>query len=97
MHSMLFVATIPDFSLTSDRGFQNWEDFSAHATRTVGQSASVEQLARNVWLLNMRTDPLPLVLLGSAAHQRGIAFRLLPFADEPQWLPGKTSIPKTQS
>jgi hypothetical protein len=48
----------------------------------------VERLSENVWLVNLRIDPLPLILLCNAAHRLGIAFRLLPFDDAPQWLPG---------
>jgi hypothetical protein len=89
MH-MLFVATVPLSRTTADQTFQSWQGFAGYASNTIQPMSGVERLGENVWLLNMSIDPLPLCLLGSAARQHGIAFRLLPFPDEPQWIPAKT-------
>ena len=93
MHSMLFVAGPPTDQIAGSQSWQAWREFTGYVTNNVERLLGVEPLGVNVWLLNMRIDPLPLCLLGSAAHQHGIAFRLLPYADEPEWLPGKTNNP----
>ena len=90
LHSILFVATIPN-----DRN--QWQtvlnnlDQRAHAP-----SDAIDLLAENVWLLRL---PPALPALGdliSRCTQFGIAYRILPFDGEPQWLPagfGPNTIP----
>jgi len=87
MHSMLFVASVLTPSTAGDDPWKANQQLRDHVTNTARQYRGVERLADNVCLVNMRIDPLPLALLCNAAHQLGIAFRLLPFAEEPQWLP----------
>jgi hypothetical protein len=93
MHSMLFVATTLTFERTTDPEFEKWRGFLGYAKNSIDHLAGVERLGENVWLMNMRIDPLPLILLGSAAHEHDIAFRLLPFDDAPQWLPDGSRAP----
>jgi hypothetical protein len=88
---MLFVATIPTDSSVQSQSWQNYRAFSADASNKLKQFSGAEPLAENVWLVNMRIDPLPLALLETGAHDLGIAYRLLPFDDAPQWLPAASS------
>jgi hypothetical protein len=96
MHSMLFVAAAPDHGPRYSQIPQNWQAFIGYVSNKLPQLSGAERLSENVWLVNLRIDPVPLGLLVAGAHEHGIAFRLLPFADEPQWLPaasGPTSTP----
>jgi hypothetical protein len=96
MHSMFFVAAAPIGGARYASIPQDWQAFVGYVANKLQQLSGVERLGENVWLVNMRIDPLPLGLLVAGAHEHGIAFRLLPFADEPQWLPvdsGPTSTP----
>jgi hypothetical protein len=96
MHSMLFVVAVPTDNTTMSQSWQMYRGFIGYATNNLEPFSGVERLAENVWLVNMRIDPLPLALLGSAAHQHGIGFRLLPFAEAPQWLPDATNTQSSQ-
>lgn len=74
----------------------NWQALMGYVSNKLPQLSDAERLSENVWLVNLRIDPVPLGLLVAGAHEHGIAFRLLPFADEPQWLPaasGPTPTP----
>ncbi len=95
MHSMLFVATAPISGGRYSPIPQNWQAFIGYVSNKLQPLAGVERLSENVWLVNMRIDPLPLGLLVAGAHEHGIECRLLSLDDEPQWLPaapGSTSI-----
>jgi hypothetical protein len=85
MHSMLFVADVPSGPKYSQLP-QNWQAFTDYVGVKLKQLSGVERLGDKVWLVNMRINPVPLGLLVAGAHERDISFRLLPFADEPQWL-----------
>jgi hypothetical protein len=95
MHSILFVVAAPTDPNPHSPSQQNWLGFSGYISNKLQMLAGVERLGKNVWLVNMRIDPLPLGLLVAGAHDHGIAFRLLPFADEPQWLPAATGPTST--
>jgi hypothetical protein len=95
MHSMLFVGTMPTDQMVHSPAWQAWRAFSAYAANRLQQFADVERLAENVWMVNMRADPLPLALLVTGAHDHSIGYRLLPFADEPQWLPAASGSTST--
>jgi hypothetical protein len=87
-HSMLIVIAMPDFQATVDVDYQKWRSFIGNADLKIAPMQGVERLSENVWLVNLRIDPTPLILLGNGAQQFGFGFRLLPFDDAPQWLPG---------
>jgi hypothetical protein len=95
MHSMLFVATAPASGPRYSQIPQKWQEFLGYVSNTLPQFSGVQRIGENVWLVNMRIDPVPLGLLVVGAHQHGIAFRLLPFVDEPQWLPAASDPTST--
>jgi hypothetical protein len=82
MHSALFVAAEPTTPS------QDWYDFLGDADKTVYTTQHVERLAKNVWLVNFQNAPYALGYLISFAERRSISYRILPLADEPQWVPG---------
>jgi hypothetical protein len=81
MHSALFAATQP-----MNRG-SDWPTFVADADRNQTITGNAERLADGVWLVNFRRSPAALSYLVCAAETRAIPYRILPLADEPQWLP----------
>lgn len=85
MHSVMFVATIGDQ--------ERWDSFLINV-QIAARAQGVEKLAENAWLLNLQKDTTPLGLLIYAAVGRDVAYRILAFDDEPQWLPADSS-PKT--
>jgi hypothetical protein len=83
MHSVLFVASIPeDVSRRHD-----WAEFVTRANRHIQTSTDAVPLAENVWLLNLEQDIAPLGWLISIASEKKLAFGILPFEHKPQWLP----------
>lgn len=86
MHSALFVAAVPD----ADRGYQGRQEWMTYLHMLQSQvviGQGVVRLAENVWLVNLRHDPGPLAALAFQARAQNIAYGILPFDDEPQWLP----------
>lgn len=82
MHSALFVAAEPTTPS------QDWYDFLGDVDKTLHTTQHVERLAKNVWLVNFQNAPYALGYLISYAERRSIFYRILPLADEPQWVPG---------
>ena len=80
MHSMLFIATIPDHR-------HDWAEFVERSTMKLPPYEGVVRLAENVWLLNLQKSVAPLGWLVSTAEQMGVSYGLLPFEREPEWLP----------
>lgn len=80
MHSMLFAATIPSNN-------DVWETFLGRVAAKTKDAKSMKRLAENVWLVNLIESPGPLGYLISFAHETKVAYGLLPFEREPQWLP----------
>jgi len=93
MHSMLIQVSMPTDTSIQSTAWNNYRSLASQAVTFSSQSKNVEVLVENVWLVNMRIDPLPRIFLCNTAHRLGIAFRLLPFADEPQWLPATPNAP----
>lgn len=92
MHSMLFVADVASGAKYSPLP-QNLRAFTEYVSNELQQlSGGVEQLDDKVWLVNMRINRVPLGILVAGAHKNGVAFRLLPFADEPRWLSAARSV-----
>jgi hypothetical protein len=60
---------------------------SAKSDRLLGQAEGVARLAENVWLLNLKQSTEPFGQLVHLAQREGIAFGLLAFEREPEWLP----------
>lgn len=48
---------------------------------------AAERLGENVWMLHLAVSLTPLGQLIAGCERIGVAYRLLPFRDEPQWLP----------
>jgi hypothetical protein len=93
MHSILFAATVPDRNLPHAE-HDKWRGFSDYASNKLELYTNVERLAENVWLVNLLVDPAPLGFLVAGAEEHQVAYRLLPFDVEPQWLPAAMG-PKT--
>jgi hypothetical protein len=91
MHSALFVATIP----TDDKGQVNWRAFQGELDAKLRNAKTLERLAENVWLAGFASDPSSLAWLVVSADKWGFAYRILPFAEAPQWLRTDYS-PKTK-
>ena len=87
LHSVLFVATIPE------RDDQNrWQNVLNNLPPQMrSPTVAIERLAENVWLLRLSGSLAPLGHLISRCEQFGIVYRILPFDGEPQWLPGDPS------
>jgi hypothetical protein len=81
MHSAVFVAVEPELKP------QEWFQFIEHTNKNQLLAQFAERLAQNVWLVAFHRSPSALAFLISSADARTIAFRILPLADEPQWLP----------
>lgn len=81
MHSVLFVAVIPEVS------GEAWEKFVERAKLKTQQDKSALRLAENVWLLNLQESVAPLGWLVAAAEMQQVSYTILPFESAPQWLP----------
>jgi hypothetical protein len=81
MHSALFVAQMP----YQER--QNWTGFLTAIDEKLKGPKSAGRLAETVWLVNFQASPSALCWLVTSAERHGIAYGIVPFADEPQWLP----------
>jgi hypothetical protein len=81
MHSALFAA-----GQSTNRG-SDWPTFVAETDRNPTIAGNAERLADGVWLVNFRQSPAALSYLVCAAEARTISYKILPLADEPQWLP----------
>ena len=89
MHSALFVATIPEL----EKG--NWDAFLAEIFSKLRTAKGVQRLAENVWLAEFASEPTSLAWLVVSAEKSHITYRILPFAEAPQWLPaGYRPTPK---
>ncbi len=80
MHSALFAAVDQKFS-------RDWTAFLADVNKTMQTSEYVDRLAPNVWLVNFQKAPSALGFLISSAETNAIGYRILPLAEEPQWIP----------
>ena len=89
MHSILFVATMDDDQ-------QKWKGFSGYATNKMLPYTNVEQLAENVWMINLQKDPAPFGFLVAGAVDQHIDYRILVFDAEPEWLPVGSSRAPTR-
>src|SRR6266571_3083250 len=78
MHSVLFVAKIPDH-------VQTWNTLLRDIRPMPG--TDVLRLAENVWLLNLQQSVAPLGWLVARCEQHRVTYRMLPLGGEPQWLP----------
>jgi hypothetical protein len=83
MHSVLFAATIPEDPQHANR----WEGFVGYANNKLPPYKNVERLAENVWLVNIQISPAPLGFLVAGAEENRVAYKILSFDAEPQWLP----------
>jgi hypothetical protein len=88
MHSAIIVVQVPDNK-------QRWLAFKAtidHLQRDkidpLHKKKGVEQLSKNVWLVNFQENPEPLARLVSAAIEHRFDYGILQFDDEPKWLRG---------
>lgn len=51
----------------------------------------VARIADNVWQVNFQIAPAALAALVLAADRQGLAYKILPFADEPRWIQGNSA------
>src|ERR1700681_4471709 len=82
MHSALFVAGIPDIN-----HYQGWTGFLGAIMPKFRSKENAKRLSENVWLVNFHKSPSALSWLVTSAERHGIPFGILPFDEEPQWLP----------
>jgi hypothetical protein len=94
MHSMLFVAVIPE-----DRWeyTQQWKAFEGYIEGKLAPLPGIERLAENVWLLDLTASMASLGYLVTGAEGHAIAYRTLPFDAAPVFLPGGQSPSKTRA
>jgi hypothetical protein len=88
MHSAIFAVEIPNTG-----AWQNVKALWGLPLRSDQPSAlddkeNVRRLAENVWQVNFQTNPAALATLIYGAEKFGLAYKILPLADAPQWLPG---------
>ncbi len=83
MHSALFVATIPKPAIN------DWRSFLMGIKSFLVPSENVLRLAENVWLINVSASPSPLGFLISLAVQNSIDYGIIPFQQQPEWLPAE--------
>jgi hypothetical protein len=81
MHSALFVAKIPGLER------HNWAGFLGAVAQHLRDEKSAMRLAENVWLVNFQASPSALSWLVTSAERHDTTYGILPFVDEPQWLP----------
>lgn len=93
MHSVIFVARVV-------RERSDWTEFLAEVAKKTEKNSHVLRLAENVWLVSFHQSPAGLAWLTTLCEQRGIAYGILPLADEPQWLPAgldpKTTLARSE-
>ena len=80
MHSALFVAC---YAIAEE----TWRNFLTKAKVGIRKFPNVSRLSENVWLVNLQENPASLAYLVSAADAVGVSYGILPFQDEPEWLP----------
>jgi hypothetical protein len=81
MHSAIFAAVQPT------NPSQPWFEFVEGTNKNPKINQNAERLAPGVFLVNFRKSPAALGLLICAAETSAIAYRILPLAEAPQWLP----------
>jgi hypothetical protein len=65
------------------------------AANKAKEMKGVSRLADNVWQVNFQLAPAALAALVLAADRQGLAYKILPFDAEPQWIQGNpNSYPK---
>jgi hypothetical protein len=84
MHSALFVAKEINLS-------QQWLGFLVEAEKNVQTTQHVERLAKNVWMVNFQKAQSALGFLIYFAETNGVSYKILPFVEEPQWIPVEDS------
>ena len=88
MHSMLFVASMPDESFMNTAAARPlWTMFIEAIGPHINRDVEVLRLSENVWLVDIAKSIPALARMISTAEDQGIFYRLLPFEHEPQWLP----------
>ena len=87
LHSVLFVASIPDRDI-------DWRAFARDVEAKLRQAENVVQLAENVWMIDLTVSVVPLGYLVALADTKAVSYGLLPFDDTPRWLPADFD-PKT--
>jgi hypothetical protein len=81
MHSALFV--------TTNRGeTKDWVGFTDVIDAKVKPGEGIMRLAENVWLVSVRDQVSAFASLVSVSERFGVAYAILPFEHEPEWLPG---------
>jgi len=89
MHSALFVAIVPDekWVTNSPASRPLWYAFTDIVDACIVKYNSVQRLSDSVWLVDIsKAIPFLACLISTAEYQK-IAYKILPLADEPQWLP----------
>ena len=83
MHSIIFVAKVPGLASRHD-----WQAFLGSIfQKGVGENNETARLSENVWLVNFQKSPRDFAWLTTCAETHLIAYGILPFDDEPRWLP----------
>lgn len=75
------------FAAIDQKFSRDWTAFLADVGKTIQTTEYVDRLALNVWLVNFQKAPSALGFLISSAETNAIGYRILPFADAPQWIP----------
>jgi hypothetical protein len=81
MHSVLFVASI------DQENRDDWHTFSGMINMKLPQTKGIMRLAENVWLLDLTVSIDGFGLLVHQAKVGKIRYGILPFDEEPRWLP----------
>jgi hypothetical protein len=92
LQNALFVAAVPNKDDPTDDVWRNF--LRAVDNKLTTNDEAFDRFSENVWLLYLHQSMAPLGWLIVQAETHGIAYRLLPFDGEPQWLQGG-SDPKT--
>jgi hypothetical protein len=80
--SALFTASIPDNGST-------WENFLGTLYQAIQKhEEQFSRISENVWILDLKSSMAPLGFLIAACERYAIPYGIVPFDDEPQWLPG---------
>ena len=80
MHSVLFVATIPDRKT-------DWKNFVEEVVLKLQTSKGAIRLSENVWMVDLQQSVTDLGWLVSSAAKTGVSHGLLAFERAPEWLP----------
>ena len=80
MHSVLFVVTIV-------RQNADWTPFLQNVDQKLRPHKGFARLAENVWLLDLTVSAAAFGMLVYQAEMFQIPYGLLPFDEEPRWLP----------